>query len=88
MSTRLRFTTSTACSLISQLSKKNQHAIEEFLTIYSTGWGLDLGVSGTYNLNEPVFEQVLEVARHKLQDANAAIRLAIKQFLNDDPDPR
>jgi hypothetical protein len=86
MSTRLRFTTSTACSLISQLSKKNQHAIEEFLTIYSTGWGLDLGVSGTYNLNEPVFEQVLEVARHKLQDANAAIRLAIKQFLNDDPE--
>jgi hypothetical protein len=66
--------------------KKNQHAIEEFLTIYSTGWGLDLGVSGTYNLNEPVFEQVLQVARHKLQDANAAIRLAIKQFLNDDPE--
>jgi hypothetical protein len=64
----------------------NKLAIKEFLTTYFAGWGFDFGVSGTYNLNESVFEQVLQVARHKLQDANAATRLAIKQFFNDDPE--
>lgn len=66
--------------------RDNQYAIEEFLSTYFTGWGFDFGVSGTYNLNESVFEQILQVARHKLQDANAATRLAIKQFFNDDPE--
>lgn len=37
-------------------------------------------------MNEPIFEQILQVARHKLQDANAEIRLAIKRFFNDDPE--
>ncbi|MBE0500069.1 MAG: KTSC domain-containing protein [Desulfuromonadales bacterium] len=64
----------------------NKLAIEEFLSTYFTGWDFDFDVSGTYNLSEPVFEQILQVARHKLQDANAATRLAIKQFLNDDPE--
>jgi len=64
----------------------NKLAIEEFMAYYFTGWGLEFGISGTYNFNETVFTQVLEVARHKLQDANATTRLAIKQFLNDDPE--
>lgn len=66
--------------------KDNQYAIEEFMATYFTGWGFDFGVSGSYNFDEPVFEQVLQVAHHKLQDANAATRLAIKQFFNDDPE--
>lgn len=66
--------------------ENNKSAIEEFLATYFIGWGLQVGISGTYNLSEPVFEQVLQVARHKLQDVNAATRFAIKQFLNGDPE--
>ena len=63
----------------------NLHAIEEFLDRYFTGWGFDYNVSGSHNRSKQALIQVVQVARHKFQDANARTRLAIMRFLNNDP---
>lgn len=66
--------------------QSNREAIEVFMAAHFETGPFEYSITGTYNFNEPVMEQVLQVARHKLQDANASMRLAIMQLFNNDPE--
>lgn len=66
--------------------RANLQAIEEFVQSYLFGWGFSPTVHGAHNESENAISQVIEVARQKFEDANASAQLAIKQFLNNDPE--
>lgn len=65
---------------------QNLSVIRSFLITAFAGWDIDYDVSASYNDNEKALAQLAEVARHKFQDAHANVRLAIKRFLNGDPE--
>lgn len=64
----------------------NKAALNTFVSHYLTTYGFDPIVEGSHNRSESLLEQVFQVARQKYQDADASIREAVLQFLNDEYD--